>query len=367
MVTVCGLLLLLSPRLGTADPTGSTLESIAPANDSATSDSLTDAQDRLIPSRLDPSADNLVRASALYAEAVQGETARDPQQTLDQLRAVVALDPHFPAAQVKVSDLLLQLGYTDQALALLQQAVASNPAALTLQSALAYAERLRGDNAAAEKLALHVLALDSTQATPVRVVLQVAQDEGDLGSGLNQVEALFRAGPVPAPAAAWLQLARLYVEVARSEMLPTTEAQLLQRLLPIYEAAAALPPANVDTLTQLADTYRDLGQKSDALRALRQAVALEPENGDLLLRRADLEKNLGLREAALNDCELAYALNPTTPDLRERLATMEIEAGHYPRRDPAAEGSAHRHTERDGASRQSRYRLRRLGPLPRGE
>src|SRR5450755_1681594 len=87
---------------------------------------ITDAQDRLMDGHLSPVAENRSRANALYAEALllPGGLASDQQKPLDLFRQIVALDPSFTEAQVKLANSLLQSGQLDQALAQLQKAAA---------------------------------------------------------------------------------------------------------------------------------------------------------------------------------------------------------------------------------------------------
>ena len=71
---------------------------------------LTDAQDRLMSGQLSPIAEARSRANALYAEAML--LPEDPpaisSRPSDLLRQVVALDPYFADAQIKLANLLLQ-------------------------------------------------------------------------------------------------------------------------------------------------------------------------------------------------------------------------------------------------------------------
>jgi tetratricopeptide (TPR) repeat protein len=292
---------------------------------------LTDAQDRLMSGRLSPKAEARSRANALYAEAMllPDDPATDQQQALDLFRQIVALDPSFTDAQIKLADLLLQTGQFDQALAQLQTAAVSHPDSVPIEVALGYTQRLRGQNDEARRLCTRALTSDSSQSVAMRVLLEIAGDQDDLAGGVLHIEDILKAGGSDTPASAWLNLARLYLEVARAGRLPPTDDVILKTRLPILQQAAAKPPPEVETLTLLADTYRDLGRKIEALKTVRRAVALEPSNVDLVLRCAGLESDLGQAGDAIKDYENAYALNPGLPGLREMLGTLYLDNQRY--------------------------------------
>jgi len=290
-----------------------------------------DPEDRLMTGQLKPAAELKSQANALYAQAMllpEG-LASEQQTALEQLRQVLSLDPLFTDAQVKVATLLLQMGQIEPALGQLHAALAVNPGSITLDAMLAYAQHLHGQNDDALRLAKHVLTGDPTNATAMRVMLDVARDQADLAGGVLHVEDILENRGSGVPASAWLTLASLYLEIARGDANTPAGQALLKIVLPIYAQAAAKPPPAVETLTLLADTYRDLGQKRDALKTLQQAAALAPSNVDIVLHCADLENELGQQVAALKNYEKAYALNPSLTGLRETLGGLYLDNGRF--------------------------------------
>jgi len=314
------------------------------ADDGGTSTAhLTDGQDRLIDGHLGPVAEKRSQANALYAEALllPGEGVRDQQAALELFRQVVALDPSFTEAQIKLADTLLQSGQLDQALAQLRTAAAAHPHSIPIEVALGYTQRLRGQSEEALRLCTRALTRDSSQSVAMRVLLEIAGDQDDLAGGVVHIEDILKAGGADVPASAWLTLARLYQEVAQSEAHPPDGEVILKTRLPILQQAAAKPPPTVETLNLLADTYRDLGRTSEALKTLQRAGALEPSNVQIILDCADLEFSLDRKADAVRDDENAYALNPDLPGLREKLGGMEIDLGiayeesHHPQKAQA--------------------------------
>jgi len=304
------------------DPVSSTSEAIA-------SSQLTDAQDRMRSGRLSPAAETKSRANALYAEALSTDSEDNSQETLRQLQEVVALDPYFADAQVKIAHILLQAGQVESALKQLQAAVASNPDSVAIEAALGYTQHLRGQNDEALRLSADALTRDAGQSVAMRVMLEIAEDQHDLAGGVVHIEDILKAGGPDVSASVWLTLGRLYVEIARNDVPAPTGETMLRTLLPIHQQAAAKPSPDVETLTLLADTYRDLGQKHDALKTLEQAGAMEPSNIDIILRCADLETDLGQKTKALKDYETAYNLNPNLTGLRELLGRLYLDNARF--------------------------------------
>jgi tetratricopeptide (TPR) repeat protein len=328
-VILCLLCFLAQVRAESAGPSPD-LEP-APQPEISPSAHITDAQDRLMSGRLSPVAEDRSRANALYAEAMllsEGPVG-DQQKALDLFRQVVALDPSFAEAQIKLANILLQSGQLDAALAQLQTAAASHPDSIPIEVALGYTQRLRGQGDEARGLCTHALTVDSSQSAAMRVLLEIASDQDDLAGGVLHIEDILKAGGSNAPAAAWLNLARLYLEVARAERLPPTGDVILNTRLTILQQAAAMSPPNVEALTLLADTYRDLGRKVEALKTLRRAGRLEPSNVDIVLHRADMESSLGETAHAMKDYESAYALNPSLAGLRELLGGLYLDNQRY--------------------------------------
>lgn len=279
--------------------------------------------------QLNPAAELTSQANALYAEALSSDPQNKPGDILKKLREVVALDPHFAAAQVKIANLLLESGQIETALEQLETARKANPDSAAIEAALGYAQRLHGENSEALRLSEDALTRDTDQAVAIRVMLEIASEQNDLAGGVLHVEDIFKHEGTTVSESAWLALARLYVEIARADIHAPTGDAILKTLLPIYQQAAARQPVRVDTLLLLSDTYRDLGQKRDALKVLRQAGSLEPANVDLLLRCADLETELGQKVEALRDYKLAYSLNPSLTGLRETLVRLYLEGKRF--------------------------------------
>jgi len=297
---------------------------------SASPPHLTDAEDRMMSGELRSEAEAKSRANALYAQALISLTARDSDSSkvLEQLREVVKLDPKFNDAQAKIADVLLQTGQIESAFEQLQAAVKSNPDSASLKSMLGYTQHLRGQNDDAERLCTQALVRDPTEAASMKVLLEIAGDRDDLSGAVVHIKDILRNG-TKVPASAWLTLARLYVEVARSESHTLSGDVVLKTLLPIYQEAAAKPPPDVERLTLLAEAYQDLGRKREALKTLKEAGELEPASVEIILHCAGLELDLGENEAALKDYRTAYDLNPNMSGLREKLGRIYLDNAKF--------------------------------------
>jgi tetratricopeptide (TPR) repeat protein len=302
-----------------------------PAENAGVPAHLSDEGDRVLGGELAPAADRLSRANALYAEAMllPGGIATAQDKMLDLFREVVALDPKFTDAQVKLANILLQAGQLDEAYQQLETLVEAHPDSVPVQVELGYTQRLRGQNEDALRICAKALAADCSQVVAMRVMLEIAAEENDLSGGVVHVEDILKAGGAAVPASAWVNLDRLYLEYARGQMNSLTGDVVLRTRLPILQEAAAKEPRNPDMLTELAKTYRGLGRKTEALQALRRACALTPTDADLVIHCAELELEMDQKAGAIRDYEKALALNPALPGLRERLGGLYLDNQRY--------------------------------------
>ncbi len=288
---------------------------------------ISDAGDRLMSGHLNPTAEAKSQADALYADALVTFAAHQDasQKALNELRQVLVLDPDNEDALLKSANILLQTGQVEAAYEQLQSAANSPRHSNELDALLGYTQHLRGQNDDALRLSTRALKNDPTEATSMRVLLEIAGEQDDLSGAVLHIEDILRSGGADVPASAWLTLGRLYVEISRATAHALTEDVVLKTLLPIYQEAAAKPPPDVERLTLLATAYEDLGMNSDALHSLRQAVGLEPDNVDVILRCARMEMATDKKEAALKDYEQAYKLNPDLSGLREMLGRIYLD------------------------------------------
>jgi len=275
---------------------------------------LSDEGNRLLSGKLKPDAERRSHANALYAQAMlkleDVASADDQQRALQLFRQVVELDPTFSDAQLKLANLLLQGGQFDEAHQQLTALAKAHPGSVPVEVELGYTQRLRGQNEEALRLCSRALAADCSQTLAMRVILEVSADQQDLSGGVLRVEDILKAGGSEVPATAWLTLDRLYLEYARGPSNTLTNDQILRTRLPILQVAMAKAPADADTWTELAKTYRGLGRKLDSLAALQRASTLSPTDADLLSHCAELELDLDKKDNAIRDYEKAYAINP---------------------------------------------------------
>jgi tetratricopeptide (TPR) repeat protein len=274
---------------------------------------ISDEGDRMLKGTLKPEADRRSHADALYAQAMlllEGAASVDDQERALQLfRQVVDLDPGFSDAQLKLANLLLQSGQVDEAHQRLETLYKAHPDSVPVEVELGYTQRLRGQNEEAQRVCAKALTADSSQTLAMRVILEIAAEQSDLSGGVLRIEDILRS-TTDVPAAAWLNLDHLYLEFARTQFNSLTSEQVLRTRLPILRAAVSRAPGDADTWTELAKTYRGLGQKIDALAALQHACALSPNDADILSHCAELELDMARTDDAIRDYQKAYEINP---------------------------------------------------------
>jgi len=274
---------------------------------------------------LNPQAEKVSEASALYALALSQDASGDHAGAIAGLRQVVATDPSFTEAQVKLAALLLADKQPDAAYQQLlnAQAAHADPAAINL--VMAQVEQARGHDDAARQLAQAALAHDPTSTDAMRVLLELGRAEKDLESSVSRVtEHLAKA---TAPVESYLALLKLYMDVSGEENPQPDGPVVLRTVAGIYQAAAQVAPQNVEVLSALSDTQCQLGQNAEALATLQQAQKADPENIDLMMRCAALATDAGNQDVELAEYKRAYALDPAR--VRASLATSYFESQQY--------------------------------------
>src|ERR1700735_1264440 len=111
---------------------------------------------------LNAQAEKTSQASALYASALSRDAAGDHTGALDELRHVVALDPTFTDAQLKLAGMLLDAGQPDAALAQVLTAQSNHADPNAVNALMAQIDAARGQKGDARKLAESALAHDPT-------------------------------------------------------------------------------------------------------------------------------------------------------------------------------------------------------------
>jgi tetratricopeptide (TPR) repeat protein len=272
---------------------------------------------------LNPQAEKVSRANALYADALGHDAAGDQQGALKELRQVVELDPQFIDAQVRLGNLLLDLKQPDAALAQLKAAAAANPGSSAIAAALGKVEHAMDHKDTAQSESEAVLAKDPTQTASMQVLLEIGADQHALEPALQRVTGILKSAH--APVASYLALVKIYLDITGKEDPQPTGDVIQQALLPVYQTAVKQAPPSVDLLSVLADTYHDLGQKEEAFAVLRQALVVEPGNIEMILRCATLAGELGNKKEEMVYYEKAYTVNPNQDGLREDMVRSYYE------------------------------------------
>ncbi len=274
---------------------------------------------------LNPQAEKVSEASAMYALALSQDAAGDHAGAIAGLRQVVATDPTFTEAQVKLASLLLADKQPDAAYQQLlhAQAAHADPSAINL--VMAQVEQARGHGDAARKLAQAALAHDPTSTDAMRVLLELGRAQNDLESSVGRTLEHLQAAP--APVESYLALLKVYLDVTGEENPQPDGPVVLRTVAAIYQVAAKIAPQNVEVLSALSDTQSQLGQKAEALATLQQAQRADPQNIDLMLHCASLASDAGNQEVETAEYKQAYALDPVR--VRASLATSYFENQQY--------------------------------------
>ena len=274
---------------------------------------------------LNPEAEKVSQASALYALALGRDSTGDHAGAIDLLRQVVALDPAFTDAQLKLAGMLLADKQVDAAAAQLEIARAAHADPAALDTLLAQVEQARGHSDQTRKLADDALARDPSSPDTMRVLLQLGLAQHDLEAAAGRVTERLQAAH--APVDAYLALVKIYLEITGTENPQPDGVTVLKTLLGIYQVAVKVAPDDVDLLSVLSDTYNQLGRNADALDALLQAQKVQPQNIDLMMRCAAAAADANNHDEEMAQYQKAYALDPQR--VRGSLATTYFENQQY--------------------------------------
>jgi tetratricopeptide (TPR) repeat protein len=277
---------------------------------------------------LDAQGEKVSEASALYATALAKESAGDQAGALAQLRQVIALDPHFTEAQLKLASLLLEAKQPDAAYAQLQAAIADHADPNAAGVLLARVEQARGHADEAQRRGESALTHDPTSTDAMRVLMELGQSKNALEAATAKVTAQLRTAH--APVASYLALVNIYLDITGKENPQPTGETVLRTLLAIYQVAVKQAPPTVDLLSVLSDTYSQLNQPADALKTLQEAQKIAPDDVGLLMRSAALAADAGDSNDKVREYEKAFALDPEREGLRGSLASAYFENQQYP-------------------------------------
>jgi tetratricopeptide (TPR) repeat protein len=274
---------------------------------------------------LNPLAEKTSEASALYALALGKDAAGDHAGALEGLRQVVALDPSFTEAQVKLAAMLLANKQPDEAYQQLKAAQAAHADQTAIDVVMAQVEQARGHDDQARQLAEGALARQPSSTDAMNVLLELGRAQKDLEASVGSVIAHLQKAQ--APVESYLALLKQYMEVSGEEDPQPDGNVILRTVLGIYRVAAQVAPQNIDVLSALSDTQNQLGQNADALATLLQAQKLDPQNIDLMMHCAALATDAGNKDVELAEYKQAYALDPAR--VRASLATTYFENQQY--------------------------------------
>jgi tetratricopeptide (TPR) repeat protein len=286
-----------------------------------------DDQGQAATGALNPQGEKVSQASALYASALSREASGDQAGALTQLRQVLAIDPHFTDAQIKLASLLLEAKQPDAAYAQLQAALANHADPSAVNVVMARVEQARKHGAGAQRLGEAALAHDPTSTDAMRVLLEIGLAQKQLEAATARVTTQLAAAH--APVDSYLALVKLYLDITGKENPQPDGDVVLKTLLNIYQTAVKQGTPRTDVLSVLSDTYRDLDRKPEALATLQSALKIDPDNVDILMRSAGFASNAGDKATAVHNYEKAYALNPTLDGLQASLAGAYYENQQY--------------------------------------
>ena len=219
----------------------------------------------------------------------------------EEYRRALAVDQNLADAHHLLGVLAYQGGRLEEALGLIDAAIARNPADPGFHSnrGLVLADLRRG----AEALASYEQA----------IALQPAFAEAHSNRG-NALRELGRPEDALASYDRALALRQDYAEAWSNRASVLVELGRLEEALTACERALALRPDFAEALSNRASALADLGRADEALAACDRALALRPGFAEALANRASVLWRLGRHAEALDGADAALALDPGDAD-----------------------------------------------------
>lgn len=256
-------------------------------------------------------------AEAYYELGLAYAASNDVPSAVQYLRKVLALDPKYTAAELKMAD--LAVGTRDpaevrEAAKRVREVLKTAPGNVDALDILAKAEWQMGKQEEAEKLLNEAFARSPQDLKSPTALAQIKLSRQDVAGAEAILKKAAEANPNRAEAA--LILGRFYAATGRRLQ---AEPQL--------ERALKLEPKNGAALVSLAALRWQAGKTADAEQLYKQAAALadpqyQPVHAVFLFRT-------GKRDEAIAEFEKIYKRNPSDREARTRLV-MAYEAGNRP-------------------------------------
>lgn len=234
------------------------------------------------------------------------------EEALEEYRAVIDADPHYPEYHLDLGNLLQRMGRAEEAAAAYETATRLGPPFPELYYNRGDLRNGLGDVEGALEDFGYVLELDPTfvDAYVNRAGLLLDLEELDAAeSDVNAGLALDGAHPMLLAALGRIRAERGEDEAAREA----------------FDAALATEPALVAALCGRATLLYEAGEVEAALEDLRNAVALEPSNPATRYNRAFVLRSVGRWEEALADLDAAALEDPEDEDIAAALAECRAE------------------------------------------
>ena len=261
-----------------------------------------------------------------FLARIQHATGKS-EAAVESLRAALALDARYLAAQGLLGDILLEQGRIDEAEAAFRAALSILPTSCSGLVGLGRVLAARGQHQEAVGMFLEALKV-APQHGPLHQAAGLSQRAlGNLEVAQKHLDFAAKSGPAnPDPDPLLQELIALEVgvnsEYRRAKDL--MNAQRFEDALPILRRVVAADPEHVGALGVLAKCLWHTSRNEEALATYERAVALNPTNIDFLRGRAALLYNVQRFIEAEADLRKVLELGGNHADDHEVLAHVLV-------------------------------------------
>jgi predicted TPR repeat methyltransferase len=248
-------------------------------------------------------------AGALNFLAIIAIQTGQPQQAIELLQRAVAARPEMPEYYNNLGLALQRAGRLDAALPVFERAVALNPGLADAHYNLAVAARATGQTARAELAYRAALDRDSRLASAYIELGALLQGE----RRLDDAAAVYRRA---------LAIRDDYAPILSNLALVLHQQGKLDDAIGLAERAVAAEPGAAELATNLGILLQERGRLDEADAAFTRAIAAKPDYAPAQSHAGLLAHERGQTESAIGHFRKVLALKPEDEDARYMLAVL---------------------------------------------
>jgi tetratricopeptide (TPR) repeat protein len=235
----------------------------------------------------------------------------DLVRAAENYRLCLTLNPDFDSAKRNLGVTLTELGRTDEAIALLREALAKRPDSGPLHNNLGNALQAQGDLTSAEREYLRALQLDPGSADPHNNLANLYRQRGNAPKAEEEMREAVRRAPQSLPFR--IHLGDMLLQRGR-----------VDEALEVFTAAVGLDRESAEAQRGRGEALMRLGRAPEAIRSLQRSLELDSAQWEAPALLGYMSQQRGDAARAEQFYLRSLARNPAQPELRQNLGVVYL-------------------------------------------